>query len=395
MRIAVVSHNAGLVGGAETYLQDLLPALAERGHRLVLVHELPTPESEPLYAPDVLDARLSLAELGVGRVCDALVRWAPDVVYANFLVDATLESALLDRFLGVLYCHTYHGTCVSGTKMFGFPRATPCDRRMGPACLALFYPRRCGGLNPLATVARYHQQARKHDQLDRYAAVLVASEHMSRECVRHGVAPARITVSAPIVRVTPDPEPPTPRRAAGRLLYAGRLTELKGVDLLVDALPLVRERLDGPLRATIVGDGPDRIAVERAAARSGVEVEVLGPRTRAQVKTLMRWADLLVVPSRWPEPFGLVGVEAAAVGLPAVGFAVGGIPEWLDSGVTGELAAADPPTAGKLADAVVAALGDRARHHRLREGAWRMAVAVSGRDHVALLESVLRQSAGG
>ena len=389
MRIAVVNYNGSLVGGAETYLQDLLPVLAERGHRIALVHELPTPERAPLYTPALLDQRLSLAELGIGQVCDSLVRWAPDVVYANFLVDTALESALLDRFPGVLYCHTYHGTCVSGTKMFSFPRGAPCDRRMSLACLALFYPRRCGGLNPMATVAGYRQQTRRHDHLRRYAAVLVASEHMARECMRHGVAAARLAVSTPIVRVAPDPVPPPPRRATGRLLYAGRLTALKGVDLLVDALPLVRERLDGPLRATIVGDGPDRIAIERAAAGSLVPVELLGHQTRAQVRTLMREADLLVVPSRWPEPFGLVGVEAAAVGLPAVGFAVGGIPEWLDAGVTGELAAADPPTAGKLANAIVAALADHSRHHRLREGAWRMARAVSGHDHVTLLETVL------
>ncbi len=97
------------------------------------------------------------------------------------------------------------------------------------------------------------------------------------------------------------------------------------------------------LRATIVGDGPDRIAIaiERAAAHSTIELELLGHQTRAQFERLIRWADLLVIPSRRPEPFGLVGCEAAAVGLPAVGFAGGGIPEWLDSGIEGELAAAD------------------------------------------------------
>ena len=194
--------------------------------------------------------------------------------------------------------------------------------------------------------------------------------------------------------VAPDTGPPVSRRREGRLLFVGRLTHLKGVDLFIDALPLVQSRLDSPVQATIVGEGPDRPALTRTARHSDVAVRLVGQRTRDEVRTLMRAADLLVVPSRWPEPFGLVGVEAAAVGLPAVGFAVGGIPEWLDSGVTGELAAADPPTAGKLADAIVAALGDRAHHQRLREGAWHMAVEVAGRDHVTILESVLTRCAG-
>ena len=395
MRIAVVNHHAGVVGGVETYLQDLLPALAARGHRLALVHEIPAShETIALDTQGVLEERLSLADLGVGRVCEALARWTPDVVYANSSLDVPLGSALLDRFPCALYWHSYQGSCVSGTKMFDFPRATPCDRQLGPACLALFYPRRCGGLNPLVTAALYSTQQRTRDQLGQYAAVLVASEHMSRECTRHGVQPTRITVTAPCVSVAPDTGAPVSRRREGRLLFAGRLTHLKGVDLFIDALPLVQSRLDSPIHATIVGEGPDRPALTRAAMHSDVDVRLVGQRTRDEVRTLMRAADLLVVPSRWPEPFGLVGVEAAAVGLPAVGFAVGGIPEWLESGVTGELAAADPPTAGKLADAIVAALGDRAHHQRLREGAWHMAVEVAGRDHVTILESVLARCAG-
>ena len=122
-------------------------------------------------AQRVLEERLSLADLGVGRVCEALARWRPDVVYANTVLNVPLGSALLDRFPCALYWHTYQGSCVSGTKMFDFPRATPCDRQLGPACLALFYPRRCGGLNPLVTAALYSTQQRTRDQLGQYASV--------------------------------------------------------------------------------------------------------------------------------------------------------------------------------------------------------------------------------
>jgi glycosyltransferase involved in cell wall biosynthesis len=392
LRIAVVNFNVGLVGGVETYLHDLLPALAARGHALALVHELPAGddvETLQLDPRSVLDRRWCVAELGVAGLCASLSEWKPDAVYVNLALDPALESALLDRFPAAFYAHTYHGTCVSGTKMFGLPVATPCERRMGLPCLALYLPRRCGGLSPLTAVALYRRQRRRLEQLRRYDAVLVASDHMAREQLKHGIEAARVTVTPPYVDVAPDPSPPSHRRSEGRLLFVGRLTVLKGVDLLIDALPIVQARLDGPIRATVVGDGPARAEVARAAARSGVEIALVGQRTGAEVKALMRDADLLVVPSRWPEPFGLVGVEAAAVGLPAVGFAVGGIRDWLEPGVTGELAAADPPTAGKLADALVAALEDGARHHRLREGAWRAAVTAAGRDHVTTLESVL------
>ena len=72
----------------------------------------------------------------------------------------------------------------------------------------------------------------------------------------------------------------------------------------------------------------------------------------------LRQATLLALPSSWPEPFGLVGLEAAALGIPAVAFDVGGVREWLRPGVNGYLAPADPPRASTLADALVDALSD-------------------------------------
>src|SRR6202034_271377 len=98
---------------------------------------------------------------------------------------------------------------------------------------------------------------------------------------------------------------------------------------------------------------------------------------------LMRQADLVAVPSLWPEPFGLVGIEAGCFGVPAVGFAVGGIPDWLIPGQTGELAPADPPTVEGLAEAIVRALEDPAHYQKLCSGAWEMAKRFSLERHLA------------
>jgi glycosyltransferase involved in cell wall biosynthesis len=77
-------------------------------------------------------------------------------------------------------------------------------------------------------------------------------------------------------------------------------------------------------------------------------------------------AAVCVVPSRWPEPFGMVGVEAMARGRPVVAFAVGGIPDWLDDGVTGILAP-EADTAA-LGAAIATLLGDRGTGCRLGRG---------------------------
>jgi glycosyltransferase involved in cell wall biosynthesis len=107
-------------------------------------------------------------------------------------------------------------------------------------------------------------------------------------------------------------------------------------------------------------------------------------------------ADLLVVPSIWPEPFGQVGPEAGLHGVPVAAFAVGGTPSWLTDGVNGRLAPGDPPTAEGLAAAIVACLADSAAHLRLRDGAARLAGRFTWASHFAPLMDVLaRFSRGG
>ena len=104
----------------------------------------------------------------------------------------------------------------------------------------------------------------------------------------------------------------------------------------------------------------------------------------------MRMADVLAVPSVWPEPFGLVGIEAGCVGLPSVGYACGGIPDWLIPGVSGESAPGERPNPKELASALVRALADDQHLQRLRIGAWETAKQFSSEVHIGKLSETLR-----
>ncbi|HVN29820.1 MAG TPA: glycosyltransferase, partial [Candidatus Binataceae bacterium] len=105
--------------------------------------------------------------------------------------------------------------------------------------------------------------------------------------------------------------------------------------------------------------------------------------------------DLLVMPSIWPEPFGLVGAEAARLGIPAAAFDVGGISEWLLDGVSGSLAPAEPPSASGLAHAIVRCLSDSATYLRLARGALDNSSRFDAEIHVAALLEVFQQAADG
>jgi len=118
-------------------------------------------------------------------------------------------------------------------------------------------------------------------------------------------------------------------------------------------------------------------------------VEFMGWVPTVEKLNLMRQVDLLAVPSLWPEPFGLVGIEAGCLGLPAVGYATGGIPDWLVAGETGELAPGDPPTVEGLAEAMIRALASPEHHTRLATGAWSLAKLFTLENHLARLEPIL------
>ena len=162
--------------------------------------------------------------------------------------------------------------------------------------------------------------------------------------------------------------PPGIRPYTGRIAIVGRLTPLKGAHYLIRAIPIAERTLGLRLTLDVLGIGPEEARLKALADELGVGAQFYGTVDTQTRDEVMRGADLLAVPSLWPEPFGLVGVEAGCVGLPAVGYAVGGIPEWLNAGQSGELAPGDPPTVEGLAEAIVRALQNPARHALLRAG---------------------------
>ncbi len=391
MRILVANWTRRVVGGAERYVQALLPALAARGHEVGLLVERDEPD--PAARIDAGGGVEVIAAGGVEQATAAARDWHPDLVYVQALESPALERRLVESHAAALFTHGYAGTCISGTKRHAFPFPQPCRRVLGGGCLLLYLPRRCGGLDPRTMLAQYRIQAARRALLPRYRAVVAGSEHMRRELAAHGVAPERLHVAPmPPADFVPDAAPPAPRETGDRLLYLGRLTALKGVAQLLVEIPLAERRLGRPLGLDVAGEGPEADRLREIARRRGVAAGFHGWVSPARRLELMRSADLLVMPSLWPEPFGLVGVEAACVGLPAAAYRMGGIPDWLEPGVTGELAEGEFPARGALAGAIAAALASPEHLQRLRVGAWERARKRTMAAHLDALEGALARA---
>jgi glycosyltransferase involved in cell wall biosynthesis len=148
-----------------------------------------------------------------------------------------------------------------------------------------------------------------------------------------------------------------------RILCTGTLHEVKGQTHLVEACRLLAER-GVPFRCELLGDGPDRSALERQIASAGLtgSVELLGRCTREGVAKRLREVDVFVgpsVPSRDGRREGIpvALMEAAASGLPVVASDLSGIPEAITDGEHGYLI--PPGDSVGLADALERLAADR------------------------------------
>ena len=402
MRILLANDGFGDAGGVQNYLDAVAGGLALRGHELAILHRDATPAPFAAAATRGLQ-QFTVAVEGIGPTIERIARWAPDVCFSHNMDNLDVDRALLARWPVVKFMHGYLGTCIGGQKRHGFPVAQPCDRRFGVACLALYGPRHCGELAPGKFVRQYRWAREQHGLLPRYRTMVVASEHMKREFVRNGVASSRIHVNPlfPTHTESPGGVLPSERRVQKdpastmselTVAFVGRMTVLKGGDLLVDAIAQASKRLGRTIRLLLIGDGPQRAVWEQRASERRVPVTATGWLNGDDRWAALRQATLLALPSSWPEPFGLVGLEAAALGIPAVAFDVGGVREWLRPGINGYLAPGDPPRAAGLADALVEALSGEDELKAMGSRAVGVAREMSVDRHLDGLESIFSAS---
>ncbi len=235
------------------------------------------------------------------------------------------------------------------------------------------------------------------------------------------VADATVATSAEVARrfagapgadriavVPPAWPPPRARRPTGEvraelglgpghvlLVTAARLHPQKGLDVLLDAVALLRRRRPG-VRCAVVGEGPLEASLRRRVGELGLAEEVVLTGARDDVADLLAAADVVVVPSRW-ESGPLVLFEALALGRPVVSTPVGAAPGLFadgdGDGCGGRLVGVDDPAA--LAEAVAEVLDDPAGAAAMAAtGRRRVAAAYGDEVLIAPLEARYRDLMG-
>lgn len=172
----------------------------------------------------------------------------------------------------------------------------------------------------------------------RVTCYAVMSAFQKEKLAAGGMPPDRMQVFTRAIDPVQE-QPPALPCPSPYVLYVGRLSPEKGADILLHAWAKLDEARRQKTALVMIGDGPERPALEALSHTLGIQdsLQWLGSRPHAELRNWMRGAMLLVSPSPCYETFGLVVREAASVGTPALVSAPGAIAEQVEEGVTGLL----------------------------------------------------------
>ncbi|MBV9463092.1 MAG: glycosyltransferase family 4 protein [Verrucomicrobiae bacterium] len=392
MRVLYVHECLGSFGGAEGYVLATARALRARGHEVGLAAQKRSGKGEEAWA-EVFGSNVSFPKNAADwrALVDA---FRPDAAYIHKWEDLEgLEWLLGTNLPLVRMVHDHDLYCLRSYKYNPITRRI-CTRPAGSYCV---FP--C--LAPLkrdrsrASQFRWASFGRKLREIDlnrRFDRLIVASRYMEAELLRNRFDPLQIAVEPAV--------PPPGAAGSGResssfgdenlLLYVGQIVRGKGVDALLKSLAQVK----GNFRAFIVGEGHHRAKCERLCARLRLEAKVqfLGFIPSSELESCYARASAVTVSSLWPEPFGMVGIEAMRHGLPLVGFDAGAVREWLRDGQNGFLVPWNDT--GAYARAVDRLLADKSLARRLGENGRKLAELEYDFDRsIARLEALLARVA--
>lgn len=352
-----MNDYAAPTGGAEILIRNLRDGLLERGHEARLLASRAgaggSPETVDFSCDGSLRGRrtpLQVFNPSARRAIRGAIRdLRPDVVHVGIFLTQLSPSILapLRNLPALLHVQWYRPICPLGTKRL--PGGLACQEPWGTACLR----HRCLGAHEWAPLML--QRMLWEGSRDVFDLFVAPSNGVKARIEQAGLAP---------VEVVPGGVPASTGPKAGVAVephtigFAGRLVAEKGVGPLLEAFEILARR-EPRARLVLVGDGPERPAIERRVAASGLggRVEITGWLGWEEADLRLGGAAVQAVPSLWEEPFGLVAAEAMMRGTPLVASEVGGLAEMIEPGRTGVLVPPGEPEA--LAAALLTILEDR------------------------------------
>ena len=328
MKILMLHNKYLLPGGEDQATMADAALLRDQGHEVELLVEdnrrveqlgkvrtgMRTVWSREAYRH--IDEKLRAGNFDILHVQNFFPLWSPSVYYAASHNGVPVVQTL----------HNYRLMCANSLL---FRDQHVCEECIGrifpwPAILHACYRNNRAASAAVAGMISAHKLAGTWRR--RVAIYIAVSEFTRKKYIAGGMAAERIVVKPNFIHPTPLPG----NGGGGYALYVGRLSAEKGIATMLEAWKSASNAI--PLK--IVGEGPLADLVI-AAAKSGSEIEYLGPKSPPEVLDLMRSAEFLVFPSEWYETMGRTIMEAFAVGTPVVASRIGPPASMVIPGETG------------------------------------------------------------
>jgi glycosyltransferase involved in cell wall biosynthesis len=349
------------VGGPATHGPDFARFLVARGHA---VHVVTMGDGEPAERPCEVEV--------VSRGLPFPVRYG----------QVALRGARAARRADVLYASATYAAAAAaaGTARRPFVAKLVSD----PAYeRAQRYGRFSGSLEEFqsaSTPAVRALKALRTSALRAARTIVVPSAYLAEIAAGWGLRRERLHV---LTNPAPPPREIEPELLApGTFVFVGRLTRQKALGTAIEAIARVPAA-----RLVLIGDGPERAALERVA---GDQVEFRGSLSRDDALQTVAGAEAALLSSDW-ENLPHSAVESLSVGVPVVSTAVGGVPEVVRDGENGLLVPPGRPDA--LAEAIRRILEEPGLRERLAAGAKPSVAAISSDLIYGRLEALLSEAA--
>jgi glycosyltransferase involved in cell wall biosynthesis len=240
----------------------------------------------------------------------------------------------------VFTAHNHDVYCASGTKYLPSSKSN-CDRLLNSwSCAWGHLVDGCGSRRPAQILANLERANTELNALKKLGILTIAnSDYVRSQLITNGLPESQVVTLRCGIAATESSHEPLDKAVHDqkRILFAGRIVPDKGLDWLLRTIPL----LDSDIHLDIAGEGWAMPQVRQLAEDLQIcdRITWHGWCQKEKLEDLYRQSFAVIFPSVWPEPAGLVTLEAYVRFRPVIASAVGGIPEHIQDGKTGILVA--------------------------------------------------------
>ena len=319
-----VSATGGFFGGVERYIYDSARLLSGHGFEVSGLFEQTSGRDTDTFLK-VFRKIYSPADI------DALDGSEFDIAFVHKVTDPIMLRKIRRKFMTIVFVHDHDYYCLRKHKYFPFRRIN-CHLPFNPVYCSF-----CSGLvereNNHFKFIKLCRRITLIREIKKCNAFAVISGYMRDNLLMNGFSEKSIYKLYPYRHLKESVFREGHKDGPPVILYVGQLVRGKGVDLLLMALA----RLDIAFKAYIVGGNNDEEYLKKISSGLGLDDKVIFTGWQSNPDAYFEKADVVVFPSRWQEPFGLVGIEAFSFRLPVVAFDIGGVSEWLTDNHNGIL----------------------------------------------------------